>query len=343
MDNITDGAERAMFRRMKMSGYEEMLFVLSKNEPVEPVVPPMRKFPNESARLWHQFVHVKEYNGFLERSEHSGTTILPEFNFCAPCPHSKCNLKFFDFIDAKIHYLLAHQCCVLTCCGRRFHDYRAVLDHFECTFKCQNDDDNAERHYLNVMYVCNCCSKSWPTRTEHANHLHGREHMCPDPVCRRVFAENEHAITHFFDVHYGQLRCEVCLRLFNSAKRMRRHFEADDCIVDSKTTFPPVVPCSCGHQFVYCFHQRDFLLRTLPSFREAIESIAREAPYNRMPDDVIEIYATMIKVIGEVNERLLEEKYISYQRVDAFEHDDLSARQVADLLLGVVDYFSTLL
>lgn len=54
--------------------------------------------------------------------------------------------------------------------------------------------------------------------------------------------------------------------------------------------FVQVIACKCGHQFKYCYYQRDVLLRNLPVLREAMEHVEREAPFNNMPEDVVGIW-----------------------------------------------------
>lgn len=134
------------------------------------------------------------------------------------CPFTTCELKFADFIDAKFHYMTAHQSCHLFCCGMRFESYTSALSHFQEGANWENG------HFLSVSLVfayfagyrnpwpsplcfqacfsCHCHDKLWPTREEYIAHLQGREHKCPFPACRKLFKLNEQAITHFFSCHY---------------------------------------------------------------------------------------------------------------------------------------------
>ncbi|KAF1769744.1 hypothetical protein GCK72_001561 [Caenorhabditis remanei] len=370
---MDDDAEQDILGRMSMTSFEEKLFGLVERSPIDtremcPIC--RRMFPSVHHRAWHQFVHLESYTGFLDKNY--GTGDLPFFNFFVPCPNSDCSLKFIDFTDAKIHYLLEHQCCQLFCCGIRFPEYSMALHHL---VEAENMEARASyrrhKHVINLqpLYVCKCCEKVWSSRMEYTSHLQGKHNMCPDPMCKHLFDDNEKTITHFFEHHYKHLwmdgrhillnyniflkydktqeersigiyHCEHCYRRFKQRSDLQDHVEANICVATDRKIFSPAIPCKCGYQFVYCYHQRDILLRYLPIFREALEHIAREAPYSEMPEDVIQIYHTMLRVLADVNYRLNNEKYWHYQRTNSSKHSSkFSPRQISKILIGVVEYF----
>lgn len=380
---MDDETENEILFRMQMNGFEEKLFGLVIRHHLDTVIGPLRErgtcqkchqiLGNMHRRLWHQFVHLESYNGFLDGNY--GAEDLPYFNYFVPCPFSTCSLKFADFIDAKIHYFMEHQCCQLFCCGIQFLDYNNALRHLaDVENSTQSGIWPKQRHCNNLVpiYVCKCCKIRWSSRTEYIAHLQGRQHMCPDPQCKFLFEDNERTIRHFFEHHYKHLtmdgrhlllsfnyflkyeqkqeerakgfyQCEKCHRRFKQIKMLQKHRELESCMITDSKMFTPAVPCKCGHQFVYCYYQRDVLLRHLPTFREALTHIAQEAPFNGMPEDVCNIYHTMLRVLADVNDRLVREKYTNYQRTNTSKHSTFTQKQVAKILLGAVEYFTRIM
>uniref|UniRef100_A0A1I7TBK5 C2H2-type domain-containing protein n=1 Tax=Caenorhabditis tropicalis TaxID=1561998 RepID=A0A1I7TBK5_9PELO len=343
---MDDATEQVILDRLGIYGYEENQFHLKVKNPDDVVVPALRQrstcdrclinCPTERARLWHQFVHVKAYNGFL-----SGKTYLemPPFDYYCPCPNSTCHMKFEDFIDAKFHYMMDHKGLQLFCCGTRFPRYGDALKHIMENHGLKWPKEEHDVGNLQPVYVCNCHQRAWPSRPEYTAHLQGKIHKCPDPVCKVFFQENEPAITHFFEVHYKHLVLDTRYVLLHyKAFEMHQEKHAERCNI-----FAPVIPCDCNHQFVYCYHQRDLLLRLLPVFREALEHIEREAPYSEMPEDVCNIYRTMLIVLADVHDRLLHEKYANYQRTCSLKHSKFARTQVAKILIGVIEYFANIM
>lgn len=361
---------------MQMTQFEEKRFelvVIRAEDTV--VVEPLRQretcpkchqiLSSELSRLWHQFVHMDAYNGFLDGKFQIQ---LPDFEFVIPCPFSTCSLLFLDLIDARFHYLLEHQSCQLFCCGVRFSDYKTALEHLQGTGSVETEAWDQQKHFLKPVYICNCCNRTWSSRNEYVAHLHGRDHMCPDPVCKYIFETNEKCIRHFFEQHYkhlfldsrhlllnykyflryqekqeerayGLYVCTTCQRRFRDNKGFQSHVASQNCEFFDRKFFVQVIACKCGHQFKYCYYQRDVLLRNLPVLREAMEHVEREAPFNNMPEDVCNIYRSIIVVIIDVNQRLINEKFTNYQRTSPLKHSSFTPRQMAKLLLEVVDYF----
>ncbi|CAL2028305.1 unnamed protein product [Caenorhabditis brenneri] len=331
----------------------------------------LETFDTEHLRLWHQITHEPTYTGFIN---HLGQEKLPNFDYHIMCPFTNCELKFVDVIDCKMHYLLEHRNCQLYCCQERFTNFVVALDHLVEAKKREPAGRWPEPgHGINMCpyYVCNCCGKIWSSRNEYQCHLQGRHHMCADPVCKHIFEDNERAVRHFFETHYkhltmdarqvllayqrfqdyeerykerlrGKHQCNSCHRRFYREKSLMAHLEYmknGKCVLSNPAFFTPVIPCKCNYHFIYCYHQRDILLRQIPILREALEHIAREAPYNGIQEDICNIYRSMIFVLSDVLERLNQEKYKNYQRTDSSSHSRFTSRQVTLILLGTMDYF----
>lgn len=364
---MNDAVEQELLERMAMSDVEKKLFELSVKKPEDEVIPALRERKhcytcfqpcnNEKIRLWHQFVHVESYEGFLEGKTDGD---VPDFDYYIECPHSTCSEKYEDFIDAKIHYLMAHKRCDMFCCGNQFRSYSEVLRHLE--------QYPGHRNSLQPYYICICCNKVHGSREEHIKHLQGRIHKCPDPVCKAFYPTNERALRHFFERHYrhlamdhrmlllsfrhfqryeekreercnGAFQCYGCHRRFYHFEGVQHHVNSKMCLNNDQKLFIPAVYCTCNYQFVYCYHQRDLLLRNLPILKEAMEHVEREAPYNRMPEDVIKIYRTIRRVLTDVNNRLNSEKYSNYYRTSSAKHSKPTPKQITIILLKTIDYF----
>ncbi|CAI2297466.1 unnamed protein product [Caenorhabditis sp. 36 PRJEB53466] len=115
------------------------------------------------------------------------------------CPWEECMHSFRDPQDMRIHYMFDHESVKLFCCGERYENYDAFLEHYV-------NAADTRRHFTWSARECWGCGKRSVDETEfyeHANNcdLQINPFQCPDPLCPMRYDSLTECVDHFYLWH----------------------------------------------------------------------------------------------------------------------------------------------